>query len=201
MIGFWILISQTNSAQWEQTGQTGYPMFDVGVNSPNLQYSAEFYSSGSWIVSTNDLGSTWNVLLTSNDGGMDIAVSSFSDQYGVVNSALGRVLYTMDGGNTWNTSIDPIFGSQSFSRTRDNSMIYGGASGNQIHTSYDYGKRWNSTVIGNLSYGARYIAMPTKDVWYATAGAWIEDEQYNKDDWLHFTSKIYINKHNGTVQV
>ena len=196
-----VIISCVFGGEWTETGSTGFPLFDVGVNSGILQYSTELYSEGSWIVSTNDLGSTWDVLLRQNDGFMDIAVSSFNDKYAVVNSLLGRVLYTKDSGNTWDTSVDPVFGVQGFSRTRDNSMIYGGAGGDKVHLSYDYGRRWNSTVIGNLTFGARYIAMPSKDVWYVTAGLWIEDERYNKDEWLHFTSKIYINKHNGNVQV
>eukprot|EP01084_Bolivina_argentea_P036225 67049_1 len=170
---------------------------DLGINDMNASYSTELASSGSWIVKSPDLGRTWNVLEETNDGVMDIGASSFDNMTGVVSSVLGRVVYTVDGGKTWLTAIEPLFGSQSISRSRDGSKVYCAAGSNKVSISNDKGFTWDHHTITGLNNGSRYCALPTSKVWYATAGFWVEDDD-NKNH-MHLTSKLTIDKQTGDV--
>eukprot|EP01084_Bolivina_argentea_P165850 288053_1 len=175
------------AAEWHEMGQTEAPMFDVGFNSYNTSFSSEFTSQASNVVDSTDLGAHWVILSDSNDGSMDLGVSSLSAQKAVITSILGRGIYTLDGGTTWKNTVGFVGGMQGLSRTKDKSNIYGGADNIKVRTSKDFGATWDEVPIGNLSFGGRYIAMPTNLTWYVTAGAWIEQQTYD------ITSKIKYN--------
>jgi len=178
------------------SGETLFPIMDVGIAVPTATYSTELDSSGSWIVVSPDLGKTWNVLEQSNDGLLDIAASSLGNNTGVVSSVLGRVVYTLDAGKSWETSVTPLFGSQSIQRSRDGSKMYCGAGGNKISVSSNKGITWNHHEVVGLNNGSRYCALPTATTWYVTAGFWVEDDE-DDEDMFHLNSRASIHKKTG----
>eukprot|EP01084_Bolivina_argentea_P165852 288055_1 len=99
----------------------------------------------------------------------------------------GRGVYTLDGGKTWRDSIGFIPGMQGLTRTKDKTQIYGGVDNNLVRISKDFGANWEAFPIGNLSFGGRYISMPTNLTWYITAGNWADQKKYD------ITGKIKYN--------
>lgn len=73
--------------------------------------------------------------------------------------------------------------------------MYCGAGGNKISVSSNKGITWNHHEVIGLNNGSRYCALPSSNVWYITAGFWVEDDQDENN--FHFNSKTTINLRNG----
>ena len=140
-------------------------------------YPMDSNDGGSTVLETTDGGLNW-----SSSGPQNVAMflASAAKGQNVVATTMFGKLYSTDGGKTF-TSITDYETSQSvkFSQTK-----VWAPSDSQLGVSSDNGATWTTTNIPNLQTMARYVAAPSDNVIYISAGEWPQQSP-QKDSKAH----------------
>ena len=143
-------------------------------------YPMDSNDGGSTVLETTDGGQNW-----SSSGPQNVAMflaSASKGQNIVANTMFGK-LYSNDGGKTFNSVTDyETCQSVRFSQTK-----VWAPSDSQLSVSSDNGATWTYTNIPQLQTQGRYVAAPSDNVIYISAGEWPQQSP-QKDSKAHSLS-------------
>lgn len=160
-------------------------MIGVGTSSADSAYAAAGYSSGgSTILKTNDAGSTFSKIKTSNGTLLLLGTASLSKDKAFA-AGLFSGEYTIDGGSDGSMKSSLLLGGgQSVEAFGDKS--YGVVGGEQVATSDDSGiafKEHKFAGIDTKTYPGRYGAYPSATTWYVSAGTFPSNSVTSGEGW------------------
>lgn len=145
--------------------------------------------SGSNVLETRDGGETWNTL-----GNVSSPMFLASDVKGnnIVVSTLFGAIYSTDGGKNFENADMYSVGGQSVQFSQSKVWI---PANNYVMSSSDGGKEWTTHNIDVLKTDARYIAAPSDDVIYITAGEWPQQNKQQAQNQYPFSARWTLSQH------
>jgi hypothetical protein len=150
-----------------------------------------------------------NTVLETNDGGMNwtesgkanavMFLSSDAKGDNIVAASLFGAIYSTDGGKTFNTG-NTLTGGNGV-RFSPSSNVWMTSGSTYVMSSSSYGWFWSEHAIPELQTTTRYIAAPTDDVIYATAGEWPKQSNSASVGSYAFSARWTLTPHATTKQV
>lgn len=193
------LLLAANAGQWKVASKGSSIIFSFGISdSHGTAYASSIQNGvGSQALKTNNLGVSWNVT-HKGDIALMLGCGTLNPKHAVVTGAIGEVIYTKDGGKSWEKSLAFSPGSQSIEVT-NNRLMYGIAGGRGVHTSSTLGASFKKHNIKGEN-STRYGSFLDEKTWYVSAGSfpqptpaptqdpnfighWVEDEQ-GHEQWV-----------------
>jgi len=138
-------------------------------------YPMDSNDGGSTVLETTDGGQNWQ---SSGPQNVAMFLASAAKGQNVVAATLFGKLVSNDGGKTFN-SITDFEGGQSVKFSETKVWM---PSNDQISVSADNGATWTATQIPQLKTDARYVAAPSDNVIYVSAGEWPQQSPQKDSD-------------------
>lgn len=153
-------------------------------------------NGGNTVLETLDGGETWTATNSSVDAVMFLASDAKGEN--VVASSIFGAVYSLDGGKTFYTG-NTLSGGQGV-RFSD-SKVWMTSGSNYIMSSTTGGWFWDTHSIPELKSTTRYIAAPSDNVVYVTAGTWPQQSGQNAEGAHAFSARWTLSPHAATNQV
>lgn len=151
---------------------SAWPTANAG--GPRLMLPCSQNGAGASVLESNNRGKTWT---NKYEGGLMYMASAASGRYGIAVDMLD-IITTRNNGSTFFTAgqDDPMVGCQSADAVGSTFVGAGSTLGNLngVAVSTNGGANFTFHNITELTTFARYVATPTEQVFYVSAGEWPE---------------------------